>query len=73
MNANYGGFSDYIKLFFNIFNTVGNRVKIGHGAHIGISPAGCRKGACPYGFFIKKSRFSEMHMHIAKSRKNIYI
>ena len=64
---------DYIYLLLYIFYVVGHGIQIRHGADIGISPVRRRKRAAFDRFFIKKSRLSEMHMHITESRKNISI
>ena len=60
-----------ILLYFQGFRTVRHGIQVWHGAH-------CRKSACrrcpaagSYSFFIRKSRFSEMHVYIAKTGKNI--
>ena len=65
-----GGFPDETALDFQIACTVRNRIQIGHGAYCGIAaPGGC-PAACGDGLLIRKTRLSEMHMHVTKAGKN---
>ena len=49
---------------------VRHRVQIGHGAHIGIAPSGGGQGTGTNGLLIRKTRLTEMYVHIRKTGKN---
>ena len=70
VDVNAGGFLDETALNPKILHTVRHRVQVGHGADRGIAaPGGC-PAACGDGLLIRKTRLSEMHMHVTKAGKN---
>ena len=67
IDGDAGVFSDGIQLGLKGLRAVGNRVQVGHGAHRGVAPPGRRPGAGKNGLLIRKTRLSEMHMHVTKA------
>ena len=62
--------ADKLKLHFKMLPTVRHGVKIRHGAHGGVATRSGAEAAALYCLLIRKTRLSEMHMHITKSGKN---
>ena len=70
VDVDAGGFLNETALNPKILHTVRHRVQVGHGADRGIAaPGGC-PAACGDGLLIRKTRLSEMHMHVTKAGKN---
>ena len=70
VDVDAGGFLDEAALNSQILHAVRHRVQVGHGADRGIAaPGGC-PAACGDGLLIRKTRLSEMHMHVTKAGKN---
>ena len=65
-----GGFLNDTALNLQILHAVRHRVQVGHGADRGIAAPGGRPAACGDSLLIRKTRLSEMHMHITKAGKN---
>ena len=60
----------HIPLDVQVLHTVRYRVQVRHGADRGVAaPGGC-PAACGDGLLIRKTRLSEMHMHVTKAGKN---
>ena len=70
MHPDAGLFPDEGKLLFQMRFGIRHRGKVWHGAHIGIPAVGRCQRTGFHGFFIRKTRFSEMHMHITETGKN---
>jgi hypothetical protein len=67
---NTGTLPDALQLMLKMDCRVRNGIQIGHGANCGITaPCGGKRAGFD-GLFIRKSRLSEMYMHITKARKN---
>ena len=56
--------ADGIQLRLKVFHAVRHRVQVGHGAHRGIAAMGRRQRSGADGLLIRKTRLSEMYMHI---------
>ena len=69
----YGILFNNIELLCQILTRVRHRHKIGHSTHSGVSASCRRQRTGFYRFFIRKSRLTKMHVHIAKTGKNITI
>ena len=54
-------------LGFEILKAVGHRIKVRHGAYAGVSARGRRHRTGLYTLLIKKTRLSEMDMHITET------
>ena len=67
MNADHSLLLNQIELQVQVRRTIRHRIQIRHGKNIGISAPGRGGRAGADGFLIKKSRLSQMHMHIAKA------
>ena len=65
-----GGVPDLFQLQIQAFHTVRHRVQVGHGAHRRVAAPGGGPASRGDGLLIRKSRLSEMHMHITKTGKN---
>ena len=59
-----------IQLLLQIGLAVRYWVQIGHGAHCGVATPGCCQRTGENGLFVRKTRLSEMHMHITKAGNN---
>ena len=70
VDGNDGGPVNEPLLDGKIFRAVRHRIQVWHGAHRRIAPPGRRPGAGGDGLLIRKSRLSEMHMHITKAGEN---
>ena len=59
----------YIRLLFKMRHAVGNGIQVGHCQNRGVATVGGRPATRFNGFFIRKTRLTKMHMHIAKAGK----
>ena len=59
-----------VQLLPQMVKRIGYGVQVRHGAHIGVTAPSRRRRAADHGLFIRKSRLTKMHMHIAKAGKN---
>ena len=67
VDGNAGTLLNSLQLGIQILKAVRNRIQVGHGAHRGVAPMGRRPGAGENRLLIRKTRLSEMHMHITKA------
>ena len=70
VNADHAVPPDDIQLLFQMCLAVGDRIQIGHGANCGIAASGSSQRAGQDRLLIRKTRLSEMHMHITKAGNN---
>ena len=70
INMNGRRVFNQLSLHLQIFQAVRHGLQIGHGTHTGV-PASCTSRRSGFDcFLIRKSRLSEMYMHITKAGKN---
>ena len=70
MHPDAGVLPDERQLLFQMRFRIRHGGKVGHGAHVGVAPMGRSQAAGQYGFFIRKTRLTEMHMHVTQAGKN---
>ena len=66
-HVDHGVPADDGQLLLQMLPAVRHRVQVGHGADGGVSAPGGGAGAAGDGFLIRKARFAQVHMHIAKT------
>ena len=62
-------FADEVKLHLQVRHTVRNRIQVRHGADGSVTRCGRCFRSCQDGLFIRKTRFTKMHVHVAKTGK----
>ena len=62
-----GACIDQVQLLLQMLDGIGSGIQVGHGADGGVAAAGCAGGTGHHGLLIRKTRLSEMHVHITKT------
>ena len=62
--------ADDLQLLLQVLPAVRHRIQVRHGAHVGEAPPGGCQGAGADGLLIRKSRLSQMNVHINETGKH---